>query len=520
MTDTLYDWAADSTPFQHMDLPEILERYELVDVNIDTGVVMVSENWAPSASELVERNSSAQLSQPGPAIADMRELGSTGTSMYSNMIRQDYKAELRGQLGYRVYDQMRRSDARVRSSLRAVKTPILAARWFMEPYKQSDGSIRPKDQMIADFVWCNLTEWMSITWEQVLFESMLHLDFGYYMFEKVWSPYVYKGQPRIIIQKLAPRHPMDVIQWYYDANGGPNAVRMYELEHAFNYTGVIIPIDKLLVFTHDKEAGNMEGISLLRSAYKHWYYKENLYKIDAIQKERHGIGVPVIKLPPGFTPSDKQLADELGRNLRTNEKAHVLLPPNWEMTFAPLQGQPVDAIASIEHHDNAIDANILASFLKGEGTGDVQDLFMKSCRFTVENIRGVHNKYLIPQLVNYNWPNIDGYPVLRARRVGDTLDWRAISFAIRNFVGAGILIPDDGLEEWVRDEMDMPAVDTDTARIIPGLPPQSPALAARGSAPTAPEPPKVGLPRQSQAGNMRSAKTPGSKQVGQDGSGG
>src|SRR6202000_3063401 len=117
---------------------------------------------------------------------------------------------------------------------------------------------------------------------------------------------------------------------------------------------VNIPINKLLVFSFDKEAGNIEGISLLRSAYKHWYYKDTLYKIDAIQKERHGIGVPVIQMPPGWKKADKDLAEKIGRNLRTNEKAHIVLPPMWNILFAKLEGQPVDCLPSIEHHNQMI----------------------------------------------------------------------------------------------------------------------------------------------------------------------
>src|SRR5690606_25354998 len=182
------------------------------------------------------------------------------------------------------------------------------------------------------------------------------LDFGYYMFEKVYV----ERDGLIEWQKFAPRHPLDCSGWVWDEHGGPVGAR-FDSEDGLS--DIFIPIEKLAVFTFDREAGDIRGMSVLRSAYKHWYFKENLYKIDAIQKERHGVGVPIIKLPPGYTPNDRIVAHELGRNLRSNEKAHVVLPPFWEVMFAKLEGQHVDALQSAEHHSRMIFQNILGEFM-------------------------------------------------------------------------------------------------------------------------------------------------------------
>jgi hypothetical protein len=190
--------------------------------------------------------------------------------------------------------------------------------------------------------------------------------------------------------KLAARHPMDIREWLWDENGGPDAFVMenisiqgtgntfsqpaltsFNIPNAavtnhinqnynptFDPRAVMIPITKAIIFTLEKEAGDLRGVSILRSAYKHYYYKDTMYKIDAIQKERHGIGVPIIKMPLGFSDTDKALAENLGRNLRTNERAHIVVPMNWEVAFAKLEGQPVDCMKSIEHHDMKIKSNI------------------------------------------------------------------------------------------------------------------------------------------------------------------
>lgn len=462
-----------------VSLQEVVDRYDLVHVS---GEYMV----------VVDKQESKQFAEPKTT-----ELGSTGQTKYGSFFHEEYNPALQGQQGIKTYDQMRRSDAQIRRSLRVVKTPVLAAHWYMEPF--SEGS---RDRMIAQYVWDNLTKWMTQSWPQLLVESLLCLDFGWYAFEPVFE--IVGGKARW--RKFAPRHPADSQGWEYDSHGGPIGCWF---PGATDDNGIankkLISIDDLLVFTHEKEGGNMEGISALRSAYKHWYFKDNLYKIDGIQKERHGIGIPLIKLPVGFTVADRTAADDLGRNLRTNERAHVVLPPNWEIMMLKMEGQPVDCLPSIEHHDKMIMANVLADTI---GTDDDSQMFLKGTRFIADIVRDVFNKWAIPRLVDYNW-RVKGYPELRARRIGDTIDWRTMSFAIRNLIGAKVLRPDDRLEEWLRDEMDLPKVDLATIRPV-----DAPQLPNSGL-------PRVALPRQSQAGNMQQAQTPGSNgRVGQDVSGG
>ncbi len=411
------------------------------------------------------------------------ELGSAVASPWTSWTRREYNSDLVGYKGLRVYDKMRKSDGTVRGALRLAKTPVLAAKWGMNP--ASDG---PRDRRIANFVWQNLVTWGSTSWPQFITESLLMLDFGYYMFEKVFAhgedvTADKRAAGRIVWKKFAPRHPMDVKEWFFDINGGPLSVDMWAPPAVGVPTfegGVIqafqrwinIPINKLVVFTFDKEAGNIEGISLLRSAYKHWYYKDALYKIDAIQKERHGIGIPIICLPMGYSPTDKALADQLGRNLRTNDRAHVVLPPNWTLAFAELKGHPVDCMNSIKHHDDMIPQSMLGRFMNSPGGTSVEEqhtLFLKATRFLADIVVDIMNCYAIPQLCQLNW-GATTYPQLYAKNIGEQEDWRTESFAIRNYVGAGIIVPDDDLEDAVRDRMGLPKRQDSTARIVRSTP--------------------------------------------------
>ena len=479
-----------------LTLENIEDHYQVVDrvYNPAYGEAVIVTD---KGTRVKGREAARKLAHtPSGPVTLGSEIGAARTKWRSLLGNEEYNEELAGIQGIEKFDEMRRQDATVRTSLRLAKTPALAAQWGIEPAKRDD----PASEMHARFISWALMEGMTISWEQILNEALLMMDFGYYMFELVFAIKEWEGQQRVVWQKWAPRHPIDVSQngWEYDKNGGPVGVWMTSFE---GEQEIFIPIEKMVVFTYDREANNMEGISLLRSVYKHWYYKDNLYRIDAIQKERHGIGVPVIKLPPGYTESDKSIADELGRNLRTNEQAHVVLPPFWELMFAKIEGQPTNPILSIEHHDQQISKNSFGQWLETGASASKEqeiDIFMKAMRFSADLIRSIINKHAIPQLMNMNFLGVTKYPTLRVRRIGEANELRTMSFAARNFIGSNIIQPDLPLEEWVRDELGMPQKDKSTVR----LPPER-----TGGNPQAP---KVGPSRQS----------PPSSTPGQDRSGG
>lgn len=468
---------------KRLTLSEALSQYSLVSVSGD-----------PSNPFIVMADRSTDMS-PGQATA---ELGYSSPSPWTAWTREERVPELRDKIGLRTYYDMKRADGTVRGALRLFKTPILAARWFMEP--ESDSAL---DKNICDFVSKNLFNQLSVPWSRVVEDALLMCEYGYFPFELVFSDTITPG--KINLSKIAPRHPMDVQEWAWDANGGVNGIWMepQQVESSFqgnvtSWDRVFIPISKMVIFALEEEAGDLRGISILRSAYKHYYYKDTLYKIDAIQKERHGIGVPIIKLPPGFSTDDKNLADNLGRNLRTNERAHIVVPSNWEILFAEIKGQPVNCITSIEHHDMKIKSNILAPFMDepSPGAGATGfDLFYKSVRYVANTICDTFNHFVIPKLVDFNFAR-GGYPKLRVRSIGEWEDIRTMSFAYRNFVGAGTIRPDDELEKFVRNMLDLPPVDKETIR-LPPAPQGGPGSGASGSnAPESPKPPKVGAPRQ------------------------
>src|ERR1700748_3531521 len=90
-------------------LNDALAGKQIIDIDATTGVIFATE--APAPYQLAK--------DPAPNTS---ELGSVSPSPFTAWLRREYNPELRDLQGYRKFDEMRRSDSTVRSTLRAMKT--------------------------------------------------------------------------------------------------------------------------------------------------------------------------------------------------------------------------------------------------------------------------------------------------------------------------------------------------------------------------------------------------------------
>ena len=365
-----------------------------------------------------------------------------------------------------VYDRMVNNDAAVDVSLRAAKIPVQAANFFVAPYDDDQINLD-----IAEFVEYNLLRGTSSPFLLTLHEILRFYEYGFSVLEKVfeireWSP-DRTGSNRkkyTMLKKLAPRPAKTIKEFHYDTNGGPEGITQNFLDAKTNKTSEVeIPIEKMVIFTLNKKGGNLEGKSLLRTSYKNWYYKDNLYKIDGIQKERHALGVPRVTLPPGYNDQDKRAAHELAANLRTNERGYIVQPPGFVVDFAKFEGELADVMRSIDHHNGMIMMNVMVQFLlmglmEGGGratAGTHQNMFEKSLKFVAKMVCEYLNLYLIPQLVMYNFET-DKFPYLNVRNIGEGREIQIWASAVANLIARNAITVDLEFEQWVRAIMDAP----------------------------------------------------------------
>lgn len=387
---------------------------------------------------------------PSGTKPNLKELGRTNQERYSGYVSsRDYNSNLTGIKRIRQYDLMRLGDATVNATSLAIKLPLLSARWDIKPASESR-----LDTQVAEAIEKELFDNGTKTWQQMLSDVLLYLDYGVMPFELVYE--YRKEQSFIGLRKLAPRWPDTIYEWQTaDGKDGVTQVSGFE---KFS-----IPIEKMAIFVNQKEGDNWEGVSIYRSAYKHWYMKDKLYLVEAIAVERQGIGVPYAK-PTGPSNSvDTDATEEILQNMRANEKAYVIMPYGTEIGFLDMKsGTTKSPKEIIEHHDRQIAKNVLAQFLNlgATSTGsfalskDQSALFILSLESVARYVCDTFNRYIIKKLVDYNY-TVDAYPELVYDKIG-SIDLAAFSESLTKVVTAGLVAVDDTLKRHVRDVMDLP----------------------------------------------------------------
>lgn len=395
-----------------------------------------------------------------PKALDYNEVGSAGKGFIVDPVP---ALSSRPQAAL-TYMKMWRTDVSVRTSLRAGEAPVLGGDYYVDPYDDSEQSY-----VISEYVNWQLFEAMTSPWISVLSQILKMYRDGFSVVEPVWELREWapnstiKGANRRVytsLRKLAIRPASTITGFQYDDNGGPISCVQNAIDSKGQTKEVTIPIEKMIVFTNDKDGGDLLGNSMLRTAYEHWFYKYTLYKIDGIQKERHGIGFPIVELQPGYSQDDKKFANLLGSNIRTNERAYAVTNSMVKLSFAELKGQPVDVLKSAIHHDDMIMKNLLVQFLQagvnessggggGRSGATAMDMFLKSMKFVAQYICDQINLYLIPQMVAFNFQT-DQFPRLSVRNIGETKDMQMWASAISNLVDKDVITMDMPTEQYVR----------------------------------------------------------------------
>ncbi len=217
-------------------------------------------------------------------------VGAAGTPIFYGFVRDlgEYNPKLEGRNAFRVYEQMRRSDADVAAALMACKLPIRAAEWQVVPGLQENDPRYGFAKELCDFSRENLFGGLESptlsgasttqTFEQVLANALLSLDFGVAAHEDLW----HVDGDKVRLRRLAPRLPLTFYRFHVEPDGETLVALEQWGYRGNNFVNVRVPAEKLALFVVNKEGANFFGRSILRPAYQHWYVKSQLYRIGAI----------------------------------------------------------------------------------------------------------------------------------------------------------------------------------------------------------------------------------------------
>lgn len=355
---------------------------------------------------------------PNPSM--FAEYGRSGIKRFAGRMHEEFLTNLRGRHGTRVYREMSENDEIVGASLYAIERVIASASWNVEP--ADIGNEYDKD---AEFLEeCRID--MEHSWSDFVLEAISHLTYGWSLLEQVYK--IRKGESknpklnsrygdgRIGWRKFGRRMQSTLDSWDFDDETG-SVKGMIQLPPP-DYKPLYIPIDKSLHFRTKIEGNNPEGRSILRNAYKSYYFKKNVQMLEAIGLERDLVGVPVLQPPENWditAPKNSGLlsyAENLLGNLRRDEQEGVFLPPGWELKLLTIGNsrRQFDTDRIISRYDKRIAITMLAQFImlgmdrvgSFALSSDQNDLFKVATQSHLNRVAQTINTVAVPRLFSLN----------------------------------------------------------------------------------------------------------------------
>lgn len=412
--------------------------------------------------------------QPDPVDTAPRAgklpLGGSGRAHWSGFVQPDeMNPELVGVQGILTYDDMYFSDPHMRRLVLMLASTIQGGTWGMEPF--GGDAATDLDKQIKDKIWWWLNEYMHPNLTDHMNEALpVCFRNGFAPFEQIWqvcrdNPF---GETLTLPYKLALRLPRSIFQWPQD-----------QLEDLAGIVQILptadsafIPASELVYYRVQAEGDNWQGRSLLRQAFKSYYYKSRLETVEAIGLERKAVGLPVIYRPANARKPVLDALEAVIANAHTGEAAYIVMPGpyyeadkenGWFLDIVKFDSSSGGEItAAIERHQDGIAASILGDFMSlghhqvgARATAEVQeDPFLTVITSIIDGILGPPNR-LIQRVVKTNWPAAKGAPKLTCA-VSDTASLSEIATFVQLLVSVGALQVDPELEDWLRERASMP----------------------------------------------------------------
>jgi hypothetical protein len=426
---------------------------------------------------------------PLPQLDNFSELGATGLWRTGGFVIDDILPQLRGRQSLTAYRDMAENDPVIGSIIFAIERIILQVDWRVDPHTDPTGETpNGRDQEAADFVQECMDD-MSHSWHELMIAITSFLVYGWSYFEIVYKQRQGPEQKdpsrrskfndnKIGWRKIVMRAQDSLWQWQFDESGGIKA--MVQRDPTTGRLNVI-PIEKSLLFRTTSARGNPEGRSVLRSAFKAWYYKRRIEEFEAVGVERDLAGLPVGYVPAEWlaadaTPAEKsslRAMEAIVRGVKRNETEGIVLPMFFDengkqlVDFKLLNSggsRQFNTDQIISRYNQQIAMTCLADFimLGHESVGSFAlgaskvDLFMAAVESWIRLIAEVFNSHAIPRLMALNGFDTAHCPVLTYGQVTQ-VDLTELGQFLTSLTQSQLLTPDNNLEDFLRELAGMPA---------------------------------------------------------------
>lgn len=394
-------------------------------------------------------------------LSHLGEIGVTGLKHSWGHITEEFLPALQGDKANKTYREMGDNDPIAGAVLYAFENMVRQVTWTVTGTR-------------AKFVEDNMRG-MAHSWEDFIAEALSKLQYGWSYHEIVYE----ERDGRIMWRKLPIRGQDTLFRWEIDEHGGCQG--MWQTSPSFQT--VFIPIDKALHFRTSAKRNNPQGRSVLRTAYRPWWFKKRIEEIEAIGVERDLAGIPIIEVPAELlssTATAEAVAavaefKNIVENIRNDEQAGLVVPQAYDERGNPLYKY---GLLSSNGRRQFVTGDIISRYSQQIAMASMADVILlghekvgsfalssdKSKLLTiglqaqVDEIAAVLNKHALPRLFELN--GIDQQNTRIVAGEINQVDVAALADVVFKLSQAGMrFFPSESLEEHVRAQLDIPAAD-------------------------------------------------------------
>lgn len=430
-----------------------------------------------------------------------KEAGQSGLERAGGIINEEFLHSLLGNRAARVYKEMSLNDPVISGMLHVIDMLIRQTKWHVEP-GSDEAAAQHLEECMHD---------MADSWEDTISEILSMLPYGFSFHEIVYKKRMGEQKTQLdengrIVSlpdskfndnkvgwhRLAIRAQDTIVQWSIDPVSGQILGAFQQAAPSYKLT--FIPMDKALLFRANNHKNNPEGRSILRGAYRPWYFKKRIEEIEAIGIERDLAGLPMAFIPVEyFNSSDPNKVSvfntiqDIVTSIRRDEQEGLIFPNavdpttghelfRFELMSSGGQRQ-FDTSGIIQRYDQRITMAAMADFLlvghSGVGSfalhDDKTDLFAVATGAWLDSIAAVLNRHAVPQLLRLNGMSTEDPPRIVHGDI-ESPDLQKIVNYLSGLSSIGMpLFPDETLEEYLREIAHLPEKDPDSEATSPLL---------------------------------------------------
>jgi len=402
-------------------------------------------------------NEIGQASQAAPSFTSFGQSASWGVYIDDR----DYAPKMNWPARFEPTERML-TDSQIEGLTLGVNLPVRRLRWFVDP-------MNARGKVVED---CAKDIGLPVKGAQDFqrgrrrgrFSHDKHLTdalraplgHGFYFFEQ----YGEIGDDGLWhLRKLAPRAPRTMVAGQINVapDGG-----LVNIVQGIGRAPKPIPVERLVAYVWDQEAGSWTGRSMLRGCYRPWLAKDLVFRNAPLLHERNGMGIPIIEAPEGATQDQIAALSSMAQEYRSGDRAGGAVPHGAKLTLQGVQGTIPDAPGFMRFCNEEMAKGFLAMFMQlgttETGSRSLGTVLLDYFSYCIEAIADwyldIFTAHVIEDWVDWNYGPDEEAPALGYERVHDEeLDVADLV----SLVEKGLIQVDPELESDLRRRYKLPA---------------------------------------------------------------